>query len=128
MSAVAALYARSVRLSDSLSAVSLPMNWEPRLRSETGLDDSVPATGWHSRLSILSSESIADFELCARRLIFEFARWAEQGSLAPAELGVEQEVVVSLAPLQVKEVTIEPYFAGPAKPQIFFDGVDVQEE
>jgi hypothetical protein len=76
----------------------------------------------------LSGESITDFELYARGIVSEFARWAEKGSLPPLELGVERQIVVRLPPLRVMEVTMDVYFAGPAKPQIFFDAADAREE
>ena len=53
--------------------------------------------------------------------VSEFAHWVEESPLPPPDLGVEREIVVRLPPLQVVEVTMDVYFAGPAKPQIFFD-------
>ena len=129
MSAVAAPYvAKQFRSSDGLSAVSLPEDWENRLLPGSAIREAAAITHWYYRPSVLSGESIADFELYARRIVSEFARWAEEGSLPPVELGVERQIVVRLPPLRVMEVTMDVYFAGPAKPQIFFDAADAQEE
>lgn len=122
MSAVAVSnMVQQIRPTDGRLAVLLPADWQNQFVSGSGVGEPGVATEWYYRPAILPGESIADFELQVRRVMSGFAHWVEESHLPPLELGVEREIVVRLPPLQVIEVTMDVYFAGPAKPQIFFD-------
>jgi len=128
VSAVAAPYlTQNVPPANRLSALTLPEDWDSPRGTASVTRENAPDTAWHRGPSIWSSQSVVAFERDLLALVSEFSRWIEGESFPTTDLDVEREIVVSLPPLQVREVTAEVYFAGPAKPQIFHDPVDAEE-